>query len=108
MQLDIFTSQNLRDKGIQQAINHADEVQPLWSEQAYNCLLNYIRYNDEFMTEDVREASKNQLSEPPSARAWGGIIVKAVKCGLIYRKGFKNVSNVKAHCTPASIWGVNK
>jgi len=63
MQLDIFTSQNLRDKGIQQAINHADEVQPLWSEQAYNCLLNYIRYNDEFMTEDVREASKNQKEE---------------------------------------------
>jgi hypothetical protein len=108
MQLDIFTSQILRDKGIQQAINHADQVKPLWSEQAYNCLLNYIRYNDEFMTEDVREASKHQLSEPPSARAWGGIIVKAVKCGLIYRKGFKNVSNVKAHCTPATLWAVNK
>ena len=108
MQLDIFISHNLRDKGIQQAINYADKVQPLWSEQAYNCLLNYIRYNDEFMTEDVREASKNQLSEPPSARAWGGIIVKAVKCGLIYRKGFRNVSNVKAHCTPATLWAVNK
>jgi len=108
MQLDIFISQNLRDKGIQQAINYADKVQPLWSEQAYNCLLNYIRYNDEFMTEDVREASKNQLSEPPSSRAWGGIIVKAVKCGLIYRKGFRNVSNVKAHCTPATLWAVNK
>lgn len=108
MQLDIFLSQNLRDKGIQQAINHADQVKPLWSEQAYNCLLNYIRYNDEFMTEDVREASKHQLSEPPSARAWGGIIVKAVKCGLIYRKGFRNVSNVKAHCTPATLWAVNK
>ena len=108
MQLDIFLSQNLRDKGIQQAINHADQVKPLWSEQAYNCLLNYIRYNDEFMTEDVREASKHQLSEPPSARAWGGIIVKAVKCGLIYRKGFRNVSNVKAHRTPATLWAVNK
>jgi hypothetical protein len=60
------------------------------------------------MTEDVREASKHQLSEPPSARAWGGIIVKAVKCGLIYRKGFRNVSNVKAHRTPASLWAVNK
>lgn len=104
MQLDIFISHNLRDKGIQQAINHADKVEEKWSEKAYNCLLRFIQWNDEFMTEDVREFASLSLSEPPSNRSWGGIIVKAVKQGLIVRKGFRNVSNAKAHSTPASVW----
>jgi hypothetical protein len=102
--LDLFTSQQNRDKGIEQALKHANEVQPLWSEKAYNCLLRFIQWNDEFMTEDLREFASLSLPEPPSNRAWGGIIVRAVKNGLIERKGFKNVKNAKAHCTPATLW----
>lgn len=102
--LDLFASQQNRDKGIEQSLNHANEVHSEWSVKAYNFLLKFIQSNDEFMTEQVREASKDEVPEPPSKRAWGGIIVKARSKGLIERIGFKSVSNVNAHCTPATYW----
>ena len=58
------------------------------------------------MVEDVREASKGVVPVTPSTRAWGGVVVRASKAGVIKRKGFKNVKNAKAHCTPATLWEV--
>ena len=104
-QLNLFTGQQLRDKGISQAVDNADNNSENWSGKAYQFLLSYIKQNREFMAEDVRLASVGIVDAPPSSRAWGGIIVRAVKAGLIQRVGFRNVSNAKAHCTPASLWG---
>jgi len=106
IQLDLFSGQNLRDAGMTKAMEHADEETPKWNYNAYQFLLNYTKTNKEFMAEDVRLASEGIVDEPPSKRAWGGIIVRAVKSGLIKRKGFMNVKNAKAHCTPATLWEV--
>jgi len=104
--LDLFTGQELRDAGIKQSMETAEKNQENWTQIAYQFLLNYIKSNKEFMAEDVREASEGIIQSPPSKRAWGGIFVKAVKSGLIKRKGFKNVKNAKAHCTPATLWEI--
>lgn len=111
-QLDLFnlpviTGENLRDAGMQQALNHANKIYTQWSEQAFDFLLKYMQSSNEFMVEDVRQASIGILPQPPSLRAWGGVIVRAAKANLIKRIGFKNVKNIKAHCTPASIWAKN-
>ena len=105
-QLDLFTGQELRDIGISQSMENADKQCNDWTYYAYQFLLNYTKSNKEFMAEDVRIESKGIVEEPPSKRAWGGIFVKAVKSGLIKRKGFMNVKNPKAHCTPATLWEV--
>lgn len=105
-QFDLFSSENLRDAGIKLAIDHADEVSEKWSEVAYQFLLKFIKSNKEFMTEQIRSASTGIVPEPPTTRAWGGIIVRAKKSGLIKRIDFQNVKNPKAHCTPASVWQV--
>lgn len=112
-QLDLFsfpepTGKDLRDAGIRKAINHANKKDNNWSEKAYNFLINFIRSNSEFMVEDVRKASDGVVDEPPSLRAWGSIIVRASKEKLIKRVGFRNVSNAKAHATPASVWIKNE
>ena len=104
----INNGSQLRDKGIKQAINNANDTHEKWSEKAYKFLTDYIRSHHEFMTEDVRVASEKKIPIPPSNRAWGGIILRASKAGLITRVGFSNVKNVKAHKTPASIWRVNE
>ena len=98
----------LRDKGIKQALDNANDTHEKWSEKAYKFLVNYIKSNNQFMTEDVRLASEKEIPIPPSNRAWGGIVVRASKAGLISRVGFSNVKNVKAHKTPASVWRVNE
>ena len=105
-ELDLFSGQQLRDIAIFQSMENADKQNYKWTYYAYQFLLNYIKSNKEFMAEDVRIASGGIVPEPPNKRAWGGIFVKAVKSGLIKRKGFMNVKNAKAHCTPATLWEV--
>jgi hypothetical protein len=95
-----------RDLGIQQSIDSANSVVKNWSDVAYGFLLGYADSHKEFMIEDMRIASNGFVPEPPSKRAWGGIAVRAAKNGIIRRKGFRNVKNVRAHCTPATLWEV--
>ena len=98
----------LRDKGIKKALDNANNTHNEWSDKAYNFLLKYIKYQPKFMTEDVRVASEKAIPKPPSNRAWGSVILRASRSGLINRVGFANVKNAKAHKTPASVWRVNE
>ena len=105
-QTNMFSGEHLRDTGIKISMDNADRKIEAWTDQAYNFLLKYTKTNNEFMAEDVRNASHGIIPTPPSNRAWGGIFVRAAKNKIIQRKGFKNVTNSKAHCTPATLWGV--
>ena len=98
----------LRDKGIKKALDNANNTHNEWSDKAYDFLLKYIKYQNQFMTEDVRVASEKAIPKPPSNRAWGSVILRASRSGLINRVGFANVKNAKAHKTPASVWRVNE
>ena len=103
----INNGSQLRDKGIKKAIDNANDTHEKWSDKAYKFLVGYIKSHQEFMTEDLRLDSEKEIPKPPSNRAWGGIILRAVRAGLIHRVGFSNVKNVKAHRTPATVWRVN-
>lgn len=107
-QTELFAGQYYRDAGIKKAVDHADETEFQWSVQAFGFLLVYLQSNDTFMCEDLRFASTNNVPQPPSKRAWGGIIRRAFNAGLIRKVGTKNVKNVLAHCTPAAVWQVVK
>jgi hypothetical protein len=102
----LFTGEMLRNKGIEQAIENANARSTGWANEAYQFLLDYIKDHKEFMTEDVRNASAGIVPDPPSKRAWGGIVVRAAKNKLIEKRGFKAVQNPNAHCTPATLWAV--
>jgi len=105
-ELDLFTGVQLRDEGIERTLTHADRVIENWQEKAYKFLLRYVDNNKDyqFMAEDIRKESDGIVPEPPNSRAWGGIIVRAAKAGIIKRVGYKKVKNSKAHCTPAALW----
>lgn len=105
-QLDLFQSRVNRDIGIKKAEDHANSVHESWSDKAYEFLRQYIRHDAEFMTEQIREASEGIVPEPPSKRAWGSIVLKAARAGLIKKIGYKSVSNPKANATPATLWRV--
>jgi len=93
----------LRDAGMQQAVDNAESKHPSWGDRALSLLVKYPK--DEFMAEQVREFAKSRgLPDPPSKRAWGAVIVKAKKMGIIEHMRYDRVSNPKAHRTPASVW----
>ena len=98
------TGRELRDAGIERAATHADRNIPSWTDLAYDFLREYIKTHQTFMAEDVRTHSAGVVPPPPSERAWGGVIVRARKAGLISHDGYRKVSNAKAHCTPAAVW----
>jgi len=94
-----------RDIGIEMAINSANCHCIQWSDKALEILIKYLAtHNDPFLTEDVRKWGEAMIPDPPSKRAWGGVIVKARNAGIIKFIGFRATTNVKAHRTPASLW----
>jgi hypothetical protein len=98
------TGEQLRDEGMQLSTDSADLKYDKWSDQAYAFLLNYVKgCNVPFQTENIRESSVGFVPEV-NGRAWGSIIVKAMKNGVIKRIGYKAVDNPKAHKTPASLF----
>jgi len=101
---EIDYAEFLRDKGMKQATDHADQVHENWSDKAYAFLLNFAKTNKRFLVEEVREKSLNYIPFPPSERAWGSIIIKAKNNNIVKAIGFKQVSNPKAHKTPATYW----
>ena len=94
---------------MQRAEDHANQMVDSWSEHAYRFLVSYINshfYGYEFMVEDVRQAALLIVPSPPSQRAWGSVILRAAKSGLIACAGYRRVKNIKAHCTPATVWKI--
>lgn len=99
------TSFEARDRGIEQAVRHADAVHTNWSEQAFSQFKVFlIAQRGEFMSEDFREFASGMLPEPPSKRAFGHVMLRAAKAGLIKKVGHSPVKNIKAHRAFASVW----
>lgn len=107
-QLDIFAdAKKRRDSGIKRAVDHADQVHDNWSNAAFIFLNKFMRDHAEFMTEDVRVAAQGVLPEPPDPRAWGAVITRAYRSGLIKRIGYAPVRHFNAHMRPAAVWSTN-
>lgn len=106
VQLDIFRAREAKNDGIQQAIDHANYLMPNWSNDAYSLLIKFLSVHvGTFMAEEVRSyAAMIDFPLPPHARAWGGVMQRAAKEGLIQRVGYGKVKNVKAHQANAAIW----
>lgn len=95
-----------RDVGIAQAIDHADAITPKWSHMAYESLREFlIGATREFMGEDVRSYAHNHgLPLPLDARAWGGVMLKAARSGLIVKVGYGVAKDPKVHCSVNPLW----
>lgn len=98
----------LRDAGMQQAIEHAEQETPNWATMALDMVKAFVlEYPHlEFMAEDIREWAHNHkgLPESPSKRAWGGILAKASHQDLIIKVRIGQVKNPTAHRANANVW----
>lgn len=106
---DLFervSSQGLADIGMASAVAHADAKQPNWSDDAVSEVRFYATFNREFLGEEVRQwAHERQgLSKPPKACAWGAVMVRAARDGLIERAGYRTTSIPPQHAKPAVLW----
>lgn len=103
---DFKQAEDAKQDGITTAVNHANDTVNKWSNKAYQMFIEYLaNINTGFMGEDFRRyAEQRGLQDPPSKRAFGGVILRASKEKLITKIGHAQVSNVRAHKAFASIW----
>jgi hypothetical protein len=105
-QLDAFLDPIARrDDGMARATNHATAVTPRWADTAYEFLQDYSALNFQpFLTEDVVLASEGQVPEPPDRRAWGSIMAKGARRGIIRREGWAT----DKFMSPKPLWRTTK
>ncbi len=109
---DLFDTINKAEvekiKGIHKAVDHANQAHGKWSDDAFAALLDYayIHPNRSYLAEEIREWAKEhrEVADPPSKRAWGGVIAKASRKNVIIFVGYAKTANPKAHRTPAALW----
>lgn len=108
LELDYTKGIELRDYGILQAMTNADSRIPDWSEKAYKMLVEWLRGwapGYKFTIEQFRQVAQIRgLPDPPHARAFGSLAVKAKSAGLIKSEQTVKVKNPKAHCANAALW----
>lgn len=108
IQLDAFAAIQERDKGMQVAEANAEINHPGWKEDAYEMFKDWLSgwpKGYRFLIEDFRKVAQIRgLPDPPSARSFGGLAVKAKTAGLI--KAFDQVktSSKTAHRCFATLW----
>lgn len=80
----------------------------VWDTIAYDAMVLYINTQEKrtvFMGENVRNYAETLgIPTPDDKRAWGKIIRRAVKNGLIIKAGYGATANPLAHGTPATLW----
>lgn len=107
-QMTFEDGKNYRDRGIQKAIDHANENSLAWSHRAFIMLERFLMINGptfEFMGENIRiYAEQNGLEKPPTNNAWGGIIRKAAHQNLIECVGFREAKTVSSHASARRVW----
>ena len=90
-----------RDDGMKRAVDHADRVSHAWSVLAYQMLIDYLRYDGPFLAEEyVAWAKDGGIPDPPDNRAFGAIIQRAARAGLIVKAGYRE----DRYCSPKTLW----
>lgn len=108
IQLNAFEAVQERDKGMEIAEANAEINHPGWKVQAYDMLKDWLKGwppGKRFTIEEFRQVAQiHGLPDPPNARAFGGIAVKAKCAGLI--KSFDQIKTKSktAHRCFATLW----
>lgn len=93
----------LRDKGIKKSAEHAEHVRHGWQSDAVAAIHAYP--GKEFQSDKLRAfAYANGLDLPPSNRAWGAVMQRAVKEGLVEFVRYAPSTSPKQHRCPTSVW----
>lgn len=97
------TGAELRDAGMQRAVDHADREIPSWQDLALDAFRAYARAHREFTTEDVRLGSPN-VPTPPDKRAWGHVARRACREMVVQRIGLTQAKSPTVHAMYVTLY----
>jgi hypothetical protein len=99
----------LAREGAELAEDNANKAEEGWSEKAEAALLVYRDFlgrNKRFMCEDFRHWAIDNgiLPEPPNNKAFGGVMTRARKRGVVVRGPGDYSKDPKSHSAPSNDW----
>jgi len=72
--IDFDAAERRATTGMRRAADHADRVEPGWTERAVEALRQFAKEQSKpFTIEAAREAIASKVPQPPEARAWGAV-----------------------------------
>jgi hypothetical protein len=98
-----------RDVGMARAVDHADRDVPGWSFDAQAALGRYCKahgHGHQFLAEELRLYAETLaiVPTPPSQKAWGAVMQRAAREGLIRKVGY--APSASSNMSPKTLWGV--
>lgn len=108
-EFDWTAARAARDAAIQQAADHAEDVNPNWGDTAYEALRIFAAGKRSsgatFTSEDVRSSiAAAAVPAPPHLRAWGSVFQRAARAGLIAKVGIVESRAAHCHCAHVAAW----
>ena len=95
----------LRDAAMQRAADHADDVSPRWADVAFQHLRLFAMQHYTLTCEQVRQHAESKgFPKPPTRRAWGAIVSRARRQGVIAPGVYEPASDPSVHCRPIMRW----
>lgn len=97
-----------RDTGMARVTASADDAHANWSATAYLTLRAFVRRREHaFTAENVRAfATEKGLPDCHDDRAWGPVLRRAAKEGLIRKTGYRQAEGRACHMHPVTLWRV--
>lgn len=95
-----MTGNELKDRGQQSALDHADRVIPSWSDVAVATITQMAKLTGWITADDIRGV----LPDPPHHNAIGAAFSKAAKMGLIKKVGYDKAKHKSAHGRVVMVW----
>ena len=94
---------------IERAAIAQERRSPNWQDRAINLLSTYLLTADSFITEDFRAwATANGLDAPKEPRAYGAVMIRAKKAGMIRSTGeYRQMKSEQSHSCPKMVWAKN-
>ena len=92
------------ETGMQRALERAADGMPQWPELAFDFLRTYARANENFAGWMVVRSAANtfEFPAPPTAKAWGAVLKRAVREGVIACAGM--TKDPHRHGNPIPLW----
>ena len=83
----------LRHRKATEATEKATADIPQWADLAYAFLCRFaVEREQPFLTEELRYRSRGHVPQPENPAAWGGVVLRAARAGVIVRAGWSTAT----------------
>lgn len=104
LSIDFEKARQEAELGMARSLERAECETPGWTEIALDFLIRYAESNEHFAGWMVVKAAalEKNFPKPPSEKAWGGVIKRAIGLGLIEQRG--STKDPYRHGNPIPLW----